>query len=555
MDSLRERRAQALDAHKRGALNEADSLYRGILAEAQRDGETWHHLAVLRGQQDRPADVLTCCREALGCGYRTAAVYANLALAHRSLGDDDAAKTAFLESLGLDPGDADLTLDYIDLLRSSGDEHAALIRLRDACERFPADARFHAELGRLAAELNEGRLAEEEFRCAIRLESDSAELWLNVGNILQMRGDAAGAEAAYRQALTIDAGFDPAYWYLAQLAGPERNPALADTIIARAATRASANSASIRFAAGKVHHDAGRIDLAFAAYAAGNLLVRGSFDYSVQADIGAMAALTASLGTDAAPLAPSPGSGDQPTPIFILGMPRSGSTLIEQMLGRHPAVSAGGEIVWLQRYVRHALRAAGMAYPVDQLMLSDDVLVDVRRRYLAALTMRCKSTPFVTDKLPGNFLCIPTIRRLFPEARVVHARRDPLEACWSCYRHLFTGGQRFAYDLAEVGGYYKAATAFIDACRARWPEHVIDMPYETLIEDPERRMRSLLQSLALDWDQQCLMPEATTNVVMTASAVQVRNGISPVPHRSAERYADYLEPLRSALRPAATAPG
>jgi hypothetical protein len=178
-------------------------------------------------------------------------------------------------------------------------------------------------------------------------------------------------------------------------------------------------------------------------------------------------------------------------------------------------------------------------------MLGDAALASVGQRYRAAVHARQQGLGgrFMTDKLPANFLCIPTIRRLFPGALIIHARRDPLETGWSCYRHLFTGRQSFAYDLVELGQYTRAVHHFMDVCRALWPESIVELSYEVLIDDPETPMRALLQRLGLAWDSRVLAPEATPNLIRTASALQVRRGISATPLGSAGRYAEWLQPF------------
>ncbi len=547
METVKERRSHALHAHRTGALDEAARLYHEILADSPGDGETWHYLSVLCGQQGRHAQALRCCAEALRCGYATAAVHANRAFAHRALDDPEPARQAFHESLRIDPDDVGLTLELFDLLRSLGEEKEALCLVQDAARRFPGSSAVWTGLGQLAADLNLGRTSEEAFFSAAQVDPGSAASWLNLGNVRQMRGDAAGAEQAYRRTIDIDPASDRAFWHLAQLVPPDRDPRLAREIVARATPIESARSAAILFAAGKVHHETGRADSAFAAFDAGNRRVRSGYRYSPAADIAAMRSLAASLDATAAPIAAEADAPKLPRPVFIVGMPRSGSTLIEQMLAQHPAIAAGGEIVWLQRHVRNALRSAGLSYPADQLRLGDEQLAELRRRYRRALEIRARNKALVTDKLPANFLCIPVIRRIFPDALVVHVRREPLETCWSCYRQLFTGPQQFAYDLAELGRYYRAAAAFIESCRLRWPEQVTHLSYEAVISNPETQLKELLRRLELDWDSHCLRPDLTSDVVMTASAVQLRGGLARAPRRSADAYARQLAPLRSAL--------
>lgn len=547
MGDAKEIRREALELHRRGDLAAAERLYERILAESGADGETWHYLAVLRGQQARHAEALDCCRRALRHGYRNASVYANLGTAHRHLGDGTAALDAFAEAARIEPGDADAAFQYIDSLLAAGREREARQRLLDATARFPDDARFHTALGTLAAALNDGELAEAELRRAAALDRTSAESWTNLGNILQMRGRIADAESAYAKALALDPELDRCYWYLTQLRAIDPGERLERTILARAAESQRNPSPAILFAAARIHDRAGDVDSAFAAYSAGNARVRADHDYRIDEDLRRLAALKTSVvagkSSRALPAAPP----EAPKPVFIVGMPRAGSTLIEQMLARHPGIAAGGEIVWLQRHVRDALAARDLAFPQDQSLLDGDALCAVRDRYLSALSLRARGARFVTDKLPANFLSIPGIVRMFPDALIVHARRDAVETCWSCYRHLFSARQSFAYDLADLGLYHNACIDLVESCRARWPGNVVTLSHERLLADPEQRLRQVLAKLSLEWDERCLQPERSRDVLMTASALQVREGLFTAPRREAQRYRPHLRSLLESL--------
>jgi len=551
-ESLGEQRQRALQLHQSGALKEAETCYQAIIAAHPEDGETWHLLAVLYGEHERHQQVVDCCQRALQAGYRKASVFANLGLAHRQLGDASAATAALQESLSLDADDAELTLEYLALLMEEGDERAALHCVGKACTRFPQDERMHTEMGRLAVSLNDGQLAEESFRHALRLQPESFELWLNLGSILLLRGDMPGAEYAYRRAVEINGKSPEAWWFFSQLASARADKKVRATILQWAASDSSPSSAPIHFAAAVILDEAEQTDAAFQDWSKGNRLVRSTYRYRVDNDVAAFQELTnAMLKFYSIVDRSGPGPGPQtdgPIPIFIVGMPRSGSTLLEQQLTRHSEIDAGGENVWLQRFIVRAMNRSGLSYPSEQLDLDDQEIAEIRAKYAESLSIRARQGRFITDKLPGNFACIPTILRIFPTALILHARRDEMETCWSCYRHLFSARQSFAYDLSELGRYCSAVHQFMDDCHALWPGRVMNVHYEMLIEQPEQTLQSIAERLVLSWLPESLSPASDSYLFQTASSVQLRGGISKQVLGSCQRYEAYLAPLQQALQ-------
>ena len=547
MAGIAKRRAEALAIHREGRLGEAERRYRSILADAANDGETWHYLAVLCGQSERHGEAAESCERALAAGYRGAAVLANLANALAALGRPRDSAAALARAVAADPSNPDLVLDLAEVRESLGDERGALAALNDAFERFgddPAIPAIAASLGQLAVRVNRGATALAAFHKAAELAPRSAEHQTNLGSVLQMQGRRRAAEAAYLRALELDPDLVPCYWYLAELRCIDTDEPLGRQILALAAKADAAPP--LRFAGARILAAAGDTEAAFRHYAAGNADVRAGYAYSVERAAGDMAALGDRTLSDAGQATPVPVASSGPVPVFIVGMPRAGSTLIEQMLGRHPAIAAGGENPWLQRLVRNALDARGLAFPGDQDRLDDDELAAIRDAYLESLTMRGGDAPFVTDKLPANFLCLPVVRRLFPQALVVHARRDALETCWSCYKQLFAAPQDFAYDLRELGRYYRSSTAFIERCR-RLSDRVVELTLDRLLAAPRRELSGILGRLGLGWDPACLEPERTPGLVATASALQIREGLYSRPRRDAAVWLPYLAPLTESL--------
>ena len=237
-------------------------------------------------------------------------------------------------------------------------------------------------------------------------------------------------------------------------------------------------------------------------------------------------------------------------PIFIVGMPRSGTSLLEQILASHRDVFGAGELLDFQRL---ALELVKGQYPEGIVSISPRKIAALATRYVDVLNERNASAPRVTDKLPANFLYIGLIYAAFPQARVIHCVRDPLDTCLSCYRKAFASAHGFAYDLRELGRYYRAYAGLMAHWQRLFPERMFELRYEAVIREPESTIRRLIQYCGLDWDEACMRFYETERPVQTASAAQVRRPLYTDSIGAWRRYADHLQPLRTALAAAPAA--
>jgi hypothetical protein len=236
-------------------------------------------------------------------------------------------------------------------------------------------------------------------------------------------------------------------------------------------------------------------------------------------------------------------------PVFIVGMPRSGTTLVEQVLASHPAVFGAGEQAILPYLVNAG--QAGEDFPSGAGSLSGDDWHRLGETYAAKLCALAPQAKRITDKMPGNFLYAGMIHLALPKARIVHVRRDPLDTCFSCFSRLFDGNLNYAYDLAELGRYFGAYDALMVHWRRALPEEaMLEVRYEDLVEDLEPQARRIVAYCGLEWDELCLAFHQTKRTVRTASAFQVRRPLCRSAIGRAAHYSAWLEPLRAALGPA-----
>jgi tetratricopeptide (TPR) repeat protein len=394
--------------------------------------------------------------------------------------------------------------------------------------------------------------ARAELEAALRLNPHYLPAWLNRGNLCEDCGDRAGAAAAYRQALVIEPEHPLA---LARLGGVHRASGPNDPVIARVQAALAvpaldaAQRADLGFALGKLLDEAGMFDAAFAAFVAANKASRAvaaaaGMRYDARTHERLVDGLIANFAT------PAPAAGDQPPSpcIFICGMFRSGSTLVEQILAAHPQVTAGGELDLLPTLVRELLPPPGHANPAIDARL----LQRMRTRYREGVALLHPGTKTVTDKRPDNFLHIGLIKTLFPAAKIVHTRRQALDNCLSIFFLHLDPSMAYALDLQDIAHWYGQYERLMRHWKKLYGNDIEDVDYDGLVAGPQPAIAGLLEYCGLPWDEACMAFHRNQSVVKTASVWQVRQ---PLYQRSSGRWRHYekhLVALREALGPAAT---
>jgi len=236
-------------------------------------------------------------------------------------------------------------------------------------------------------------------------------------------------------------------------------------------------------------------------------------------------------------------------PVFIVGMPRSGTTLVEQILASHPMVHGAGELDYMRRIMQTLPERLGVQRPIPECAANIDTALAERiaEEHLQHLREHSASALRITDKTPSNFLRLGLIALLFPKARIIHCQRDPLDTCLSCYFLRFGQGQAFAYDLDDLGRYYRDCARLMEHWRRVLPSPLLEVPYEALVADQEGWSRRLIAFLGLDWDDRCLAFYRSERQVKTASVWQVRQPVYASSIGRWRRYAKHLGPLFAAL--------
>ncbi len=529
------RRDEALGAFERALRIDPESAPAHydlgcLLLEMGSTERAVHHFEHAARRSPHPADALD-----------------NLGSALLKLGRIDEAIERFHAALVIRPDDGRTHHNLGTALADRERLDEAIASYREALRLEPGLAEGHNNLGCALLELDRVDEALACFRRALRLRPDYPEPHANASTALAALGRFREAEASASRALELSPGNAKAYFHLAnvqRLAPGDARVAKMEELL-RHERASSEDRMYLSFALGKVYDAAGREDEAFGLWADGNRRKRARLDYSARRWRQSLLRIERNLSRTA--MAERFGGGEpSDLPIFIVGMPRSGTTLVEQILASHPGVHGAGELPTLGRIAADLRRDEG--YLDGPRLPPQRALAAAGRRYVETLRARDGAARRVTNKLPENFIHLGLIALALPGARIVHCLRDPLDTCLSCYSILFSGdNQPFTYDLEELGSYHRSYERLMAHWRRALPAPTLDVRYEDLVSNQEEITRKLLAFCGLPWDDRCVAFHRTERPVRTASNLQVRQ---PIYERSVgrwRRYEAHLEPLKRAL--------
>jgi tetratricopeptide (TPR) repeat protein len=404
-----------------------------------------------------------------------------------------------------------------------------------------------------------------DYEPAIRIYADllehyprNAKVWVSYGHALKTAGHTDRAIAAYRRSLELEPSFGEVWWSLANLKTFRFS---ADELAAMRLQLARADLAEadlteddrlhLEFAVGKALEDAGEYEPSFRHYAQGNAIRHGQLHYSADDTSARVRYIRAHYTSDF--FAARAGAGSPAhDPIFVVGLPRAGSTLIEQILSSHSQVEGTMELPEVTSITR-LLRMQGdadsaMPYHGALEALDADALRALGERYLAHTRIQRKtSAPLFIDKMPNNFMHVGLIHLMLPNAKIIDARRHPLACCFSAFKQHFARGQSFSYDLQDVGRYYRDYVALMAHFDAVLPGRIHRVVYERMVDDTEGEVRRLLEYCGLPFEESCLRFFQNPRPVRTASSEQVRQPIYREGVDHWRHYAPWLGPLASAL--------
>jgi tetratricopeptide (TPR) repeat protein len=509
------------------------------------------HLGILLAALNRPEEAIAHFEQALLLAPGEADAHRQLGDVLRAINRHGEAVARYQAALALRPDDADLCGRLASTLQTLGrsTEAMALCERALAINADCADA--HGTLGSALAALNRNEEAIAHFEASLALAPGKAETHNNLGVALQSLGRAEEAAMAYADAIRLAPRSAMAHFNLASVkrftVGDPRLDAL-EALAKDADALGEDDRIALHFALGKAFGDLEEPARSFRHLLEGNTLKRRQIVYDEAAIMRFFERIRAIF--TPALMDTKRGGDPSAVPVFIVGMPRSGTTLVEQILASHSQVFAAGEREDLNQAVLALFgpKHAAASFPEILATVTPDELREFAARYLAGITAKAAAAQRIIDKMPLNFLFVGLIHLALPNARIIHTCRDPLDTCFSCFSLLFTGNQPFAYDLGELGRSYCAYQTLMAHWQAVLPPGVmIDVNYEDVVADLEGQVRRIVAHCGLDWEAQCLDFHRTPRGVRTASAIQIRQPIYRHALGRWRPYREFLHPLMQAL--------
>ena len=391
--------------------------------------------------------------------------------------------------------------------------------------------------------------AHEKFEEVLTFIPDNARILTSYGHSLRYGGRGEDAAAAYQRAIAAEPDAGEAYWSLANLKTFKFADAELDGMRQRYAAmeKLSADRYHLAFALGKALEDKGDFAESFAAYADGNTIKNTFSSYTTERTSGEVDSMIEHCADGFL----EPGGHTSNEPIFILGLPRAGSTLLEQILASHSAVEATAELPLISQIAGELgggrRRSEQNLYPQCLTSMSQDQRESLGQRYLDGASTYRTDKPFFIDKMPNNWVHIGLIKTILPNATIIDARRHPMAACFANFKQLFARGQEFTYGLEEIGHYYADYMRLMDHWHSVLPHGLMTVQYETVVEDLETQVRVLLDHCNLPFEEQCLRYYEKDRAVRTASSEQVRQPIYRDALSVWQRYEAHLDPLKAVL--------
>lgn len=506
----------------------------------------WQGLEHLRS--DRLEAARDTLLEALRLDKGMAEARVELGNCYRRLGRVADAEAAYLEAVSQKPGSPAPWFGLAYLYRDTGRTSDAVSCLGEVCRHFASDTRVLHEAGGLLADFGSYEEAALVYE-TILARGPVAKSYLRLGQFRQKLGQFDAAAAAYTRAIELDPALGPAYMLLANtrhMQPCDRPLVERFTAALRERDMDDTSKACVHFGAGKLHDDWQEFDAAFEHMRRANELRSQAFKFDRVAWTGLVRNVVNTFRM-IEPSAPPP-DGRRPMPSYVVGMLRSGTTLVDRLLSNHPRVRSLGETELLDAFVKRLATLGAIPYP-DYILHMED-----RERTIAAASLRRLATMghdtalYVLDKNPLNFIYVGVLRLLLPAAPIIHCRRDPLDTCLSIYFQNFAHPRiDFAYTLDDIAAYYAGYENLMAFWETWSPGSILSVNYESLVTEPERVMRGLYASLGLAWQPQAIQPEANPATIATASLWQARQPMYTHSVGRWRHYEKHLQPLQDAL--------
>jgi tetratricopeptide (TPR) repeat protein len=532
---------------------EAEPCYRRAIELEPTFPDAYNNLGTALRELKRPQEAESIYRKALVLRPNDPETLDNLALAVKDLERMDEAADLLRRALAIDARSDKIHLHYGTVLLDLGRVDEATAAAERALALNPRSHDAINLIGRVAFDRGDLDAALDHYRHALVLKPDLADAYNNIGNALKERGALDEARQAFLTAVELDPRSTGVYLNLAdsmKFTPDDPHLAAMEALAAQTGGLSRTDRLQLDFALGKAYGDIKQHRRSFEHLLRGAAGKRAMIQYDEKSELALFDSIERTFSAEL--VAAKSGGGDPShLPIFVLGMPRSGTTLVEQILASHRKVHGAGELNTFNDVV---LTVAGLngnplAFPRFVPALDTTALHAIGARYVSLLRELSSSSEFVVDKMPSNYYFAGLIHLTLPSAKIIHTVRDPVDTCVSCFSKLFTTRQEHTYDLAELGRYYARYHRLMAHWRKVLPEgRMLDVRYEDVVADLEGAARRIIAHCGLPWDDRCLSFYETARPVRTASASQVRQPIYSSAVGRWRVYEEFLDPLLAGLR-------
>jgi tetratricopeptide (TPR) repeat protein len=525
-------------------LEEAIEAYKKAIVIMPDDANTYYNMGIALQAQNKLEEAIEAYKKAIAIKPDDANTYYNMGIAFKEQGKLEEAVEAQSKAIELRPDYAEAYNNMGIVLQEQGKLDEAVEVQSKAIELRPDYAEVYNNMGTIFQ--GQGKLEEavEAYNKALTIKPDYAEVYNNMGTTLQEQGKLEEANEAYNKALTIKPDYAEANRHLSLVTKYNSDNTQINEVKAllQRSDLSSSDRCHLLYTYAKMQEDLGNLSDAFDSYVAGGDLRQKLLAYEFSKDeymFGQIKKTAPRLKDSSISLSDKV---IRHTPIFILGMPRSGTTLVEQVVSSHTQVTGAGELDYTTRF--------GIDLAIGQTPPDIEALHVFRERYLTELEKKANGQAFVTDKLPGNFAFIALICAAFPEAKIVNVQRNAEATCWSNFKHYFTSqGLGYSCTLADTVKYFRLYRDLMDFWYERYSDRIYNLDYDKLTEDQEPETRRLIGYLQLSWQDACLAPHKNKRAVKTASQQQIRQKIYKGSSQAWRKYEPLLNSVFDGLKP------
>jgi tetratricopeptide (TPR) repeat protein len=471
-------------------------------------------------------------KQALKINPDFADAYNNMGNALKDKGDSEAAIESYKQALKIKPNYAQAYNNMGNALNNKGDSKAAIQSYKKALKIKPDYAHAYNNMGNALSEKGDLEVAIQSYKQALKIKPDYAEAYSNMGSALKDKGDLEAAIESYKQALKIKPDYAEVYRNLSNIHRYKEHDEyfLKMQSLCQSSSVSDEQRCHLNFALSKASEDLNEVSQSFNYLKIGNELRKKILSYDIKKDIELFSQLKKAYPSIA--LQSVVESSDL-KPIFILGMPRSGTTLVEQIVSSHSEVTGAGELSYVSRFGDPTARGA--------IKPNAKMILDFRQRYIEALKKRSDGRSIVTDKMPQNFLYVGLIFSAFPDAKVIHVNRDPAATCWSNYKHYFIDKDLgYCYDLDDTVTYFGLYTDLMQFWLGHYGDRIYNLNYDNLTINQDDETRKLIEYLELEWENGCLSPQHNKRSVRTVSQQQVRQKVYQGSSQQWRKFEPYL---------------